>query len=50
MKALDAGHAPFGLPVAKGATKPICEATHFCPQIHGMDALGDLQPPIPPSK
>ena len=29
--------------------KPLVESTHFCPDIHGTDGLGDLSPPLPPS-
>ena len=49
LKVLDAADAPMDLPVAMGCAHPLIEPTHFCPQIHGNDALGDLEPPLPPS-
>lgn len=49
LKVLDAAGAPLALPVAKGCDKPLVENTHFCPDIHGIDGLGDLEPPLPPS-
>ena len=49
LKVLDAAEAPMDLPVAKGCATPLVEPTHYCPQIHGTDALGDLTPPLPTS-
>ena len=50
LQVLDAAQAPFDLPVAMGCAQPLIEPTHYCPQIHGNDALGDLLPPLPKSK
>jgi pyrimidine-specific ribonucleoside hydrolase len=49
LKVLDAADAPLDLPVAMGCARPLVEPTHYCPEIHGQDALGDLQPPLPTS-
>ena len=50
LQVLDAAQAPLDLPVAMGCPQPLIEPTHYCPQIHGNDALGDLLPPLPKSK
>lgn len=51
LKSLDHAGAPLDVPVSKGAKSPLKEKCHFCPHIHGTDALGDLtDPPLPPSK
>ena len=51
LRSLDHAGAPQDVPVSKGASSPLKEKCHFCPHIHGTDALGDLtDPPLPPSK
>ena len=48
LKVLDAASAQTDVPVAKGAGEALVEPPHYCPKIHGNDALGDLD--FPPSK
>jgi len=50
LKVLDAARAPSNLPVARGFALPLVEPVTHCPQIHGQDGLGDLDPPLPESK
>lgn len=50
LKVLDAAGAPSDLPVARGCAAPLVEPTHYCPLIHGIDGLGDLQPALPTSE
>lgn len=47
LKVLDIARAP-DIPVARGMSQPLVEPTHYVPQIHGSDGLGNLNPP--PSK
>ena len=47
LKVLDIARAP-DIPVAKGMAHPLVEPTHYVPEIHGQDGLGNLNPP--PSK
>jgi len=49
LRVLDAAEAPAGLPVARGFAHPLIEPLHPCPEIHGQDGIGDLQPPLPAS-
>ena len=49
LKVLDAAAAPSDLVVARGFDRPLIEPPHPCPQIHGEDCLGDLDPPLPSS-
>lgn len=48
LKVLDAAGARLDLPVYRGCAHPLVEPPHFCPEIHGKDSLGDLDPPLPP--
>ncbi|GBG32986.1 Inosine-uridine preferring nucleoside hydrolase [Hondaea fermentalgiana] len=47
LRVLDAAGAPEDLPVAKGCARPLIEDLHAAPFIHGVDCLGDLDPPVP---
>lgn len=47
LKVLDAANARLDLPVYRGCAHPLVEPPHFCPEIHGVDSLGDLEPPLP---
>lgn len=49
LKVLDAAKAPPGVAVARGFEKPLVEPALHCPQIHGTDGLGDLNPSSAPS-
>ena len=49
LRVLDAAGAPVDLAVARGFALPLVEPTHYCPQIHGDDGIGDLNPPLPAS-
>ena len=50
LQVLDAAGAPADLPVAQGFEQPLVEPMHPCASVHGNDGLGDLQPPLPPSR
>merc|ERR1712166_740566 len=50
LQVLDAAGAPADLPVAQGFEQPLVEPIHPCASVHGNDGLGDLQPPLPPSR
>lgn len=50
LKVLDAAGARMDLPVYRGCAHPLVEPPHFCPEIHGVDSLGDLDPPLPTSR
>lgn len=50
LKVLDAATAPPDLPVARGFGEPLVEPPTHCPQIHGNDGLGDLEPALAPSR
>jgi len=50
LKVLDAACARVDMPVAMGCAAPLIEPTHYCPQIHGNDSLGDLHPSLPTSE
>jgi inosine-uridine nucleoside N-ribohydrolase len=42
LKVLDIAGAPEDLPVAKGSSEPLIEPVHYCPLIHGLDGLANL--------
>jgi len=42
LKVLDIVGAPENFPVAKGSSEPLLEPIHYCPLIHGLDGLGNL--------
>jgi len=46
-KVLDVAEAPIEIPVAKGCSAPLIETPHFCPTIHGLDGLGNLNDNAP---
>ena len=47
LRVLDAAQASTSIRVARGFETPIIESVVHCPQIHGEDGLGDLDPPLP---
>jgi len=47
LKVLDMAGAAEGLPVAKGFDRPLIQEVLHCPEIHGRDGLGDLEPSLP---
>eukprot|EP00929_Paragymnodinium_shiwhaense_P089054 TRINITY_DN49313_c0_g1_i1.p1 TRINITY_DN49313_c0_g1~~TRINITY_DN49313_c0_g1_i1.p1 ORF type:complete len:369 (-),score=69.19 TRINITY_DN49313_c0_g1_i1:420-1469(-) len=49
MRVLDAANAPPDIPVAGGFEEPLIQPSKHCPEIHGADYLGDLDPPLPAS-
>lgn len=46
LQVLDAAEADNALPVYRGCSAPLIEQPRPCPQIHGKDSLGDLDPPL----
>lgn len=48
LRVCEAAEAPLDLVIARGCEKPLQEPPHPCPEIHGHDSLGDLNPPLPP--
>jgi len=47
IKVLDVAGAPLNLPIAKGCERPLIESLHYCPLIHGIDGLANLNDNAP---